>query len=196
MLSLGNGLSMVKRLAGPSSANPRSRGRMKTAETRSEMAEGLDFRAVIGRFVTGVTVVTCDHEGRRYGTTASAVSSVSLSPPTVLVCMDRGSDTRSAVLATGVFALNILHEGQEDLALGFARKIDSKFDGIEVVRGRSGAPLLPEALGHLECRLVDTLEAATHTILVARVEYLTGVPGRPLAHFGGDFVRLGAEHGR
>lgn len=159
------------------------------------IADSEAFRGAIGRFVTGVTVVTCDRDGRHFGTTASAVSSVSLSPPTVLVCMDRGSDTRAAVLDAGVFALNILHEGQEEIALRFARKGDAKFDGVEVEKGESGAPLIPGALAQIECEVIQTVEEATHTVFLARVLHLGGTPGRPLAHFGGQFVRLGAESG-
>lgn len=164
-----------------------------SAEPDSAIARREEFRGVIGRFVTGVTVVTCDHDGRHFGTTASAVSSVSLTPPTILVCMDRGSETRAAVFAAGVFALNILHEDQEEVAVRFARKGDSKFDGVEVVRGRSGAPLLPDALGRLECEVIETVEAATHTVLLGRVVHHGSTPGRPLTHFGGEFVRLSAE---
>ncbi len=107
--------------------------------------------------------------------------------------MDRRSDTRGAILDVGVFALNILGEDQEEIALRFAGKGNSKFDGVEVVKGESGAPLLPDAVGHLECRVVQTVEAATHTVVLARVLHLGGTPGRPLGHFEGEFVRLGPE---
>ena len=73
---------------------------------------GEEFRALIGMFATGVTVVTTVHQGTSYGTTASALSSVSLEPPTLLICMNRGSTTGQTIIASGHFAVNVLGEGE------------------------------------------------------------------------------------
>ena len=81
------------------------------------------FREVIGHFATGVTVITALHEDRRYGTTASAVSSVSLEPPMLLICMNEQSSTGQAVATSGRFAVNILSESQTDAAARFGRKM-------------------------------------------------------------------------
>ena len=105
------------------------------------LADQQVFRDVIGRFASGVTVITTTVDGAPFGTTASAVSSLSLEPPMVLVCLNKTSDTQAAILKAGAFCVNILAEGQQDLAYQFARKGD-KFGGHDLRRGhrrRAGA---------------------------------------------------------
>ena len=119
-----------------------------------------EFRDVIGRFASGVTVITAEHEGRLFGTTASAVSSVSLEPPMLLACLNRSSSTGHAIAAVRRFAVNILAEGQADAAIRFAGKGD-RFAGQAVVRGVSGQPLLEDALANLECRVVGEVTGGT-----------------------------------
>ena len=94
-----------------------------------------------------------DHDavdGARFGTTASAVSSLSMEPPMVLVCLNKTSDTQAAVLKAGAFCVNILAEGQQDLAYQFARKGD-KFAGLAHDPGTHEVPVLHGTLAHLEC---------------------------------------------
>src|SRR6185312_3559281 len=105
-----------------------------------------EFRDVIGHFASGVTVVTVLHDGRAYGTTASAVSSLSLEPPMLLICMNRDSETGRAIAESGRFAVNVLGEDQADLAVRFARKGGHKFDGVAVAPGEWDEPLLSDAL--------------------------------------------------
>jgi hypothetical protein len=88
--------------------------------TKTTLTHG-DFRRLIGRFATGVTVVTTNDRRTPYGTTASAMTSVSLDPPTLLVCMNRASETGQAIERTGHFAVNVLAEGQDGIARDFAR---------------------------------------------------------------------------
>ncbi len=148
------------------------------------------FRDVIGRFATGVTVVTAADEDRPYGTTASAVSSLSLEPPSLLVCMNRGSETAAAIDREGTFVVNVLHEGQGELAARFARKGGDKFEGLAPIDGVHGDPLLEDALAHLQCRVVERTVAGTHTIFIAEVTEAAGTAGMPLAYFRGAFGRL------
>src|ERR1700674_171452 len=89
-----------------------------------------EFRDVIGRFASGVTVITTVHDGIPYGTTASAVRSLSLEPPMLLICMNQQSSTGQAIAAAGHFAVNILAEEQPDAAARFATKSPDKFHGI------------------------------------------------------------------
>ena len=98
-----------------------------TTEAAGErrLLDSEEFRDVMGRFASGVTVITADHEGRRYGTTASAVSSLSLEPAMLLVCLNRSSSTGQVIAAARRFAVNILAEGQADAAMRFAGKGDS-----------------------------------------------------------------------
>jgi len=148
-----------------------------------------EFRDIIGRFATGVTVITTEHESRLYGTTASAVSSLSLEPPMLLVCLNKSSTTGQAITTARRFAVNILSEGQVDAAMRFAGKGD-KFAGVPVARGHAGQPLLEEALANLECRVVEEVTGGTHSVFLAEVEHATGRHGAPLAYFRGQFGRL------
>jgi len=150
------------------------------------------FRDVIGRFATGVTVVTTALDGRPLGTTASAVSSLSLEPPMVLVCLDRGSDTGRAIVRAGTLAVNVLHVGQDKIARAFARKGEDKFAGVEFALGVYGDPLLLGALAQIECRVVEEARGGTHTIFISEVAAASGVEGMPLAYYRGKFGRFHA----
>jgi flavin reductase (DIM6/NTAB) family NADH-FMN oxidoreductase RutF/DNA-binding FadR family transcriptional regulator len=148
-----------------------------------------EFRDIIGRFASGVTVITAQHDDSRYGTTASAVSSLSLDPPMLLVCLSKSSSTQQAIAAAGHFAVNILAEGQAAEAMRFASKGD-KFAGVNVLEGTTGEPLLADALANLECRVVEEVTGGTHSVFLAEVEHATGRQGAPLAYFRGKFGRL------
>jgi 4-nitrophenol 2-monooxygenase / 4-nitrocatechol 4-monooxygenase, reductase component len=121
------------------------------------------FRDVIGRFASGVTVITTNHDGSDYGMTASAMCSLSLEPPMVLVCVNRRVATRAAVSSSGVFAVNILDEHQAETALRFATPRDDKFAGVAVRRGELRCPLLDGALAWLECRVTEDVAGGTHS---------------------------------
>ncbi len=155
------------------------------------------FRRALGQFATGVTVVTTrDAQGRPQGLTVNAFCSVSLGPPLVLVCVDRRSEAHPAFLASRAFAVSVLAEGQEDLSRRFASGGAKKFSGVDLLPGRSGAPLLPEALAHLECRLTATHPGGDHTIFVGEVTQLAVHPGRPLLFHGSRYRRLPRGAGR
>ena len=148
------------------------------------------FRDVIGRFASGVTIITTTAGGAAFGTTASAVSSLSADPPMLLVCLNKTSETGRAVAKAGVFGVNILAEGQEELAYKFARKGEGKFDGVAVETGRTGVPLLADGLANLECQVSESVTGGTHTVLLARVAMAKGRDGAPLTYFRGRFGRL------
>jgi flavin reductase (DIM6/NTAB) family NADH-FMN oxidoreductase RutF len=152
-----------------------------------------EFRDVIGRFATGVTIITARDAGVPYGTTASAVSSVSLEPPTVLVCLNKTSVTGGVVARTGRFGVNILDEDQVDLAARFATKGEGKFRGVRLDGDADDVPLLADALAMLDCRVREEAHAGTHTIFIAEVARATGRPGAPLAYFRGNFGRFTME---
>ncbi len=165
---------------------------MSASTTPAPLAKD-DFRYVIGHFTTGVTVITAIEGEELYGTTASAVTSLSLDPPMLLICMNRQSATGSCVGRVGRFAVNILDERQPDLAYRFASKSPDKFDGVEVTLGCFGEPLLVGALAHLETRVVEQTAAGTHVIFVAEVERAQAGEGTPLAYYRGRFSRLHIE---
>lgn len=151
------------------------------------------FRDVIGHFASGVTVITTSVGGTLHGTTASAISSLSLEPPMLLICMNRSSATGQAVAQSGAFAVNILGEGDDELARRFAARGGDKFDGVAVSVGDHGQPLLVDALAQLVCRVTQQVEAATHVVFFASVHEATARPGQPLAYYRGKFGRLAFE---
>lgn len=148
------------------------------------------FRDVIGRFATGVTVVTSRDGGGDHGMTASAVSSLSLDPPMLLVCMNQRSRTGDAVRDSGRFTVNVLAEHQAATAQRFATPADDRFTGVPITRGLFGTLLLDGCLAHIDCRVEDAVAAATHHIIIGRVERVAARDGTPLAYFRGQFGQL------
>lgn len=150
------------------------------------------FRSVLGRFATGITVVTSvDDGGRDVGMTVSAFSSVSLRPPLVQVCIDKAASMYEALLRSDRFGVNILGAEQEALSRRFAA-VDSshRFDGIGYERGESGVVLLGDALGHLECLVVARHDAGDHTLFVGEVERASAGEGRPMLYYRGGYAQL------
>jgi flavin reductase (DIM6/NTAB) family NADH-FMN oxidoreductase RutF len=149
-----------------------------------------EFRDVIGHFASGVTVITARHEGRPFGTTASAVTSLSLEPPMVLICLNKSSETGQAISAVGRFAINILGDDQPEAARRFAGKGADKFAGIATSPGAWGEPLIDDALATLECRVVEETTGGTHWVFLAEVDHASARSGTPLAYFRGEFHTL------
>src|SRR5208283_4721604 len=116
-----------------------------------------EFRRAIGHFATGVTVVTSvGPDGEPVGTTANAVTSLSLDPPLLLVCFDRVSVTLQAVRAHGAFVVNVLAERQRHLSANFARRgLAASWDGVRHHPGRTGSPRLDGVLAALECTVEE-----------------------------------------
>lgn len=150
-----------------------------------------DFRAVAGRFATGVTVVTSlDEVGDPHGLTANSFTSVSLDPPLVLVCVDRSSHSHDRILGSGFFAVNVLAAEDDGLAERFWRwDRDRRFEGLAWRTEETGAPVLDAALAWLDCRVVDRHGAGDHTIIIGRVEGCDQREGEPLLFWGGAFHR-------
>ncbi|MDE2573632.1 MAG: flavin reductase, partial [bacterium] len=124
-----------------------------------------------GTLATGVTIVTTGSKGEEHGCTASAVTSLSLAPPLMLVCLDRLAKTHVKMIEAGKFAINILAAGCEGERLSrlFAGKAEDKFRGIASRRNLTGAPILCNASAWLECELERTYEGGDHTIFIGRV---------------------------
>jgi DNA-binding GntR family transcriptional regulator len=108
----------------------------------------------------------------------------------LLICLNRTSDTQAALLQSGAFGVNILAEHQGQVAYQFAKKGQDKFRGVGIARGRTGVPLIENALGHLECEVDETVTGGTHTVFLARVRQAAGTEGAPLTYFRGRFGRL------
>jgi len=162
---------------------------------------GLDthsFRMVMGSLAAGVTVVTTtDRQGQPRGLTATALCSVSLDPPLILVCIDRTADCYEAFQTAEVFAVNLLQERQAGVSRRFAQKEARKFEGIGYRSGVTGAPILADVLAHVECRIRARHPGGDHTILVgeAVAHGLASSPDArsPLLHYQGGYARLGGR---
>ena len=143
----------------------------------------------MGRFATGVTILTVNGPGARpVGMTASSLASVSLVPPLVSVCVDHKAQLHDAILAAQVFVVNILESRQEVLSRRFADRHEDRFDGIGYHRSPEGLVLLDGALAHLECDRFASHPAGDHTLILGRVIGGTTGDGRPLLYFRGGYA--------
>ena len=119
--------------------------------------DGRELRRLMGTFCTGVTIITtCDDAGRPFGLTANAVTSLSLDPPLLLVCVDRKAESHAHFFTSKVFVVNVLSEEQEALSRRFAVSGGEKFTDVPCRPGRLGALVLDGTLAYLECRIVET----------------------------------------
>lgn len=146
------------------------------------------FRAVMGRFPTGVTVVTATGPDGPVGMTANAIASLSLDPLLLLVCFDRGARTLRVVRQSGRFGVNVLAEGQEELARRFASKLPEaeKFAGVEFTED-AGVPVLEGAHAWLGCDLDRLVPGGDHEIGIGAVRAAEVGVGDPLVWYGGDY---------
>jgi 3,4-dihydroxy-2-butanone 4-phosphate synthase len=153
------------------------------------------MRAVMGHFATGVTVVTAREAcGEAVGTTVNAVSSVSLQPPLLLVCLARDSLTLAAARDAGRFALNVLAAEQREHSVRFASKgPEARPDEVEFDDHEEGVPVLPGSLATVACRVEAIHPAGDHEIVVGEVlATATAPPGaEPLLFFRGSYAALG-----
>lgn len=148
----------------------------------------------MGRFTTGVTIVTSRLGDELHGMTANSVTSVSLDPPLVLVCVDKSADSHDIMDRSGVFAVNILSRRQEHLARAFAIKEVADAHGLDEVPHRTratGAPIIEGSLAYLDCRVVERYAGGDHTIFVGEVVDAGPLSDdEPLVFFQGDYTGL------
>lgn len=148
-----------------------------------------EFRAALGMFATGVTIVTArSAQGELVGLTANSFNSVSMTPPLVLWSLSQAAGSM-AVFATGShYAINVLAAEQQDLAQRFATRGSERWSGVDWFEGISGAPLLCNAVASFECFNRSRYEEGDHVIFVGEVERCTHRPdGSPLLFHGGKF---------
>ncbi|MEU5690851.1 flavin reductase family protein [Actinosynnema sp. NPDC020468] len=148
----------------------------------------LTMRRAMGRFATGVAVVTtATPDGTPHGMTVNSLTSVSLDPPLLLVCLTTGARSTDAVIAAGRFAVSILSSRQEHLALRFARRGEDHFDGLDVTTGRHRVPVVPDAFAHLECLVERHFTAGDHEVVLGHVQAVCERDGEPLGFLRGRF---------
>jgi flavin reductase ActVB len=154
-----------------------------------------DFRNAMSCFASGVTIVTTnDPGGRPVGFTASAFSSLSLNPPLVLVCLDRRAECFDAFRTAPMMAINILAEGQDEIARRFATRGADKFGSTRTTQGAAtGMPLIDGALAQVECHMHEKVDGGDHVILVGEVVRAVSGNSEPLLHYNRSFGRFEAS---
>ncbi len=151
-------------------------------------------RDIMGRFATGVTVVTTrDKNGAIAGMTANAVMSLSLDPPLIVVSVDKSAAMHSALSAARCYAINILTRAQEHLSNRFATPGPKDFSDLKLREAKTSAPILDGTLGYLDCKLVNILPAGDHDMFVG--EILAGElgEGTPLLFYCGQYRSIADE---
>lgn len=154
-------------------------------------AEGEDLRALLGRFPTGVCVVTVDAGGQRLGLTVGSLISLSLEPPLVGFAVSREAALHELLRQAGGCAISLLAAGQEWLARHFALGVPpiAMWHGVATEPGATGAPLLAGALGWLECEVREEVTAGTHTFFLCDVHRAErGADAPALVRVRGEYV--------
>ena len=142
------------------------------------------FRHALGRFVSGVTVVSVEAEGERHGITVSSFMSLSLHPPLVGVSIDHRARAFALLSAVDRYGVSILARGQKDVSARFAgapSDLPPRWDTL------AGVPVVSGAIAHLACHVVDRVVTGDHTLFVGRVERTHVTGERPLAYWSGGY---------
>lgn len=150
-----------------------------------------EFKQAMGKFATGVTIITTEVDGKPHGMTANAFMSVSLNPKLVLISIMDKSTTLCKIQQSGRYAVNILAEDQKDLSQRFAsrdKKVESvAFDYLD------GMPVIPGALAQVVCDVSSEYVEGDHTLFVGRVTEIRVNDGEPLIYSGGRYRTLHKE---
>lgn len=152
------------------------------------------FRQLLGRFATGVTVVTTrDPAGRPIGMTASSIASVSLHPPLVLVSVDQANDMHPALHAAARFVLNVLAADQEAISRRFAAEHPNRFEGLGYRETKHGIPVLEGVVASIECDKHAEALGGDHTVFFGLVTGGSVSDRRPLLYYRGGYTGLAGE---
>ncbi len=153
------------------------------------------FRGALGRFATGVTVVTALMPDRSpVGVTVNAFTSLSLRPPLVLISLANTTVCLEAFVKGKRFAINVLGEDQRNLSLAFASRRKDKFKGLAYETWDSGCPILPGCLANLECTRVAVHQGGDHVVVIGGVDRMEHAEeGKPLLYYRGAYARLDGE---
>jgi flavin reductase (DIM6/NTAB) family NADH-FMN oxidoreductase RutF len=161
-----------------------------------DTADHRDLRQALGRFATGVTVITTRApDGRREGLTANSFAAVSLDPPLVLWSLKNTAPSQPSFLAARCFVVNVLAAHQRILSRHFACPHPDKFSGLAALDGIEGCPVLPDALAIFECSTESTVAGGDHTIFIGRVQRASYRDGEPLIFNSGRYCAPAALAG-
>jgi flavin reductase (DIM6/NTAB) family NADH-FMN oxidoreductase RutF len=162
------------------------------AAAAPNLPSALNLRQALGRFATGVTIMTClDAEGRRIGLTANSFASLSLAPPLVLWSLRLASPSLAAFEQASHFAINVLAETQVDLSRRFASAVPDKFEEGAWSAGLGGAPVLAGCAAVLECERYAAHDGGDHRLFIGQVQRWADLAVAPLLFQGGHYRLLG-----
>ena len=147
-------------------------------------------RRIMGKFATGVTVASTKLGDETWGMTANAVTSLSLDPPLVLLAVVRESQSHAKFKDAGCFALNILSADQEEISTRFASSGPKDFADLDTKEAQTGAPILADALGWVDCKLVEILSGGDHDIFIGEILAGDARDVEPLLFYHGKYARL------
>ncbi len=166
-------------------------------EAFEAFVDGGFYRQLMRHQAAGVAVVASGRPGARVGLTATSVASLSDNPPKLLICVGRSTQAHNVIVESECFSVNFLARVHQDLAERFAgrRGVDgeARFEGSDWAAGKTGAPLLSDALASLDCRLLESHTFSTHSIFIGRVvggceaAGPSAASGQPLVYFRGAF---------
>jgi flavin reductase (DIM6/NTAB) family NADH-FMN oxidoreductase RutF len=149
------------------------------------------FRSVMGRFASGITIVTGrDAAGRDHGMTVSSFCSLSLVPPLVLICVERTTELHAVLGAAESFAVNVLASDQELVSRRFAEVDSGRFEGLAFTRALTGCALLTGTLATLECAVRARYDGGDHLIVTGEVIGAEARDGRPLLYYRGGYTQM------
>jgi flavin reductase (DIM6/NTAB) family NADH-FMN oxidoreductase RutF len=152
------------------------------------------FRKSCGRYATGIAVATvAGPDGSPHGLTVNSFTSVSCSPPLVLICVDYRCNILPLFRSSSWYGINVLTDRQRDLSVRFSRRDLDRFDGIPWRSSENGVPLIDSCLASLECCVSQTIEAGDHAILIGEVTAAEWGDGEPLVYFGSSYRLLAPE---
>jgi len=162
-------------------------------ETANELAE--DFKSAMRLLAASVTVITSGRGDERRGLTATAVCSLSMTPPSMLVCVNRFGEAHSVISKTGSYCVNILADDEEDVARRFAGQGGTsgadKFLNAAWSELETGAPALDGALVNIDCTVTEITHTESHSVFFGVVRKVRLAPSkRPLVHFNREFISL------
>lgn len=160
--------------------------------------EAVIYREAMSRLGAAVNIITTFDAGGRHGLTVSAVCSVTDEPPTLLVCVNRTTRSRSSFLVGGPICVNTLAHAQKDISVAFSGKLEmeERFTAGTWISGSTGAPVLVEALVAFDCRVSSIVEVGTHSVMFCEVkEIRLGTPGEGLVYFNRTYHGLPHQPG-
>jgi flavin reductase (DIM6/NTAB) family NADH-FMN oxidoreductase RutF len=156
-----------------------------------KLVESEQFKAAVGKYPTGITVISTKYNGKPYGFTANSFASVSLEPTLISFCLNVKAGSFEAFTNSKHFVINILSSSQSEIATRFSSHNINKFQNLDYTENEHGAPIIGNVLSFLECEKYDQIEAGDHYIFVGKVlRAVVSSLGTPLVYYAKSYREL------